>query len=179
MRRHSHISCWHGNLKFQTCIFLLPAPDLTHTNSGCHDSLNIFPLWGLLSHSSLPDSLDLVLLSVVLFNFFYWTVSPLFVSFYYFLVTSWKTFERTMLLDNKSIYIFSTSTFKIKDTGITLLSYTVWCIDVAHFTMSLSSGGKLLIVWHLGHDHKLFIFLKFVLQVIWIHTFSIESVTLL
>ena len=37
-------------------------------------------------------------------TFNYWTVSPLFVSFYYFLVTSWKAFERPMLLDNKSIY---------------------------------------------------------------------------
>ena len=36
----------------------------------------------------------------------YWTVSPLFVSFYYFLVTSWKTFERMMLLDNKSISLY-------------------------------------------------------------------------
>ena len=42
-----------------------------------------------------------------LWNFLFWTLSPLFVSFYYFLVTSWKTFERMMLLDNKSIYIYN------------------------------------------------------------------------
>ena len=27
------------------------------------------------------------------------------ISFYYFFVTSWKTFERIMLLDNKIIYV--------------------------------------------------------------------------
>ena len=80
----------------------------------------------MLDHT-FDNLLKMLLLSALLFNFLYWTVSPLFVSLYYFLVTSWKTFERMMLLDNKSIIYMGRSLLQWNLTDMQRMkSWQLW-----------------------------------------------------
>ena len=51
--------------------------------------------------------LTIVILSVISSNFLHWTVFSFFISFHYFLVTLWKTFEIMTFFDSKGVHTLS------------------------------------------------------------------------